>query len=81
MSKPPKRPRDFSQAAKFVVDVATGQIDDAEPEPTIAAKHGSVGGLKRAANLSPAQRAAVAKKAAHVRWGKGRPVRAKKERV
>ena len=27
----PKRPRDFSQAAKFVVDVATGQAEDREP--------------------------------------------------
>ena len=26
-----KRPRDFSQAAKLVVDIATGQIEDRPP--------------------------------------------------
>ena len=29
--KRPKRPRDFSQAAKLVVDIATGQVEDREP--------------------------------------------------
>jgi hypothetical protein len=33
MPKPPKRPRDFSQAAKLVIDVATGQVEDREPTP------------------------------------------------
>jgi hypothetical protein len=33
MTKPPKRPRDFSQAAKLVIDVATGQVEDREPTP------------------------------------------------
>jgi hypothetical protein len=28
MTKPRKRPRDFSQAAKMVVDIATGQAED-----------------------------------------------------
>jgi hypothetical protein len=31
--KHPKRPRDFSQAAKLVIDVATGQVEDREPTP------------------------------------------------
>ena len=31
MTKPPKRPRDFSQAAKLVIDMATGQAEDREP--------------------------------------------------
>jgi len=78
--KHPKRPRDFSQAAKFVVDVATGQAEDREsPTPVTAAEHGRVGGLRRAAKLTPAQRTTLAKKAARARWGKGRVVRAKKE--
>ena len=28
-----KRPRDFSQAAKLVIDTATGQIEDRPPTP------------------------------------------------
>jgi hypothetical protein len=28
-----KRPRDFSQAAKLVVDIASGQVEDREPRP------------------------------------------------
>ena len=32
MTKPPKRPRDFSQAAKLVIDVASGQVEDAGAE-------------------------------------------------
>lgn len=51
----PKRPRNFSQAAKFVIDVATGQIDESEPEPTRAAQHDGEGGLKRARNLTAAE--------------------------
>jgi hypothetical protein len=31
MTKPRKRPRDFSQAAKLVVDVATGQGGGSTP--------------------------------------------------
>jgi hypothetical protein len=28
-----KRPRDFSQAAKLVIDIATGRIEDRPPTP------------------------------------------------
>ena len=28
-----KRPRDFSQAAKLVVDIASGEVEDREPSP------------------------------------------------
>jgi hypothetical protein len=63
MSKHPKRPRDFSQAAKIVVDIASGQIDDREPTPeeqgkdpaavALGRKGGIKGGKARWANLSP----------------------------
>jgi hypothetical protein len=33
MTKHPKRPRDFSQAAKLVVDIASGQVEDRELTP------------------------------------------------
>ena len=32
-----KRPRDFSQAAKLVVDIASGQVEDRELTPRNAA--------------------------------------------
>ena len=38
MTKPPKRPRDFSQAATLVIDVATRQVEDREPTPRNRAK-------------------------------------------
>ena len=33
MTKHPRRPRDFNQAAKLVVDIASGQVEDREPTP------------------------------------------------
>jgi hypothetical protein len=38
MAKHPKRPRDFNQAAKLVVDIATGDRDDPESAPPESAK-------------------------------------------
>jgi hypothetical protein len=32
MPNRPKRPRDFSQAAKLVIDIATGQLEASEDE-------------------------------------------------
>jgi hypothetical protein len=66
----PKRPRDTNQLAKFIVDLSTG--DECEPEESVKAKAGRLGGLKggkaRAESLSPEQRSAIAKKAAEARW-------------
>jgi hypothetical protein len=76
MTKHPKRPRDFSQAAKLVIDVATGQVEDREPTPEeqgkdpAAAAMGRKGGAARAKTMSPKQRAEIARKAAKARWGK-----------
>lgn len=67
--KQPKRPRDFSQAAKFVIDVATGQAQEPEPSPTSAAAElGKKGGQARAKALSGRKRKEIAKKAARARW-------------
>jgi hypothetical protein len=72
MTKPPKRPRDFSQAAKFVVDVATGQVGD--PPETSLTKRARAGGRKggpaRSAALTPMQRSEIARAAAEARWKK-----------
>jgi hypothetical protein len=71
-----KRPRDFSQAAKLVIDVATGQVEDREPTPEeqgkdpAAAAMGRKGGTARARSMSAEQRAEIARKAAQKRWNK-----------
>ena len=72
--KPPRRPRDFSQAAKFVVDVATGQAEDREPtdaergKDPAAAAMGRKGGAARAKILSSDKRGEIAQRAASQRW-------------
>jgi hypothetical protein len=72
-----KRPRDTNQLAKWIVDRATGQI--AEPDPNegkdpAAVKRGKAGGLKggkaRAEKLSAEERKKIAQKAAKAHWAK-----------
>ena len=64
-----KRPRDFNQAAKLVIDIATGQVEDRPPTPEeqgkdpAAAALGRKGGTSRAKNMT-----ADARKAARQRW-------------
>lgn len=68
----PKRPRDTNQLAKMIVDLSTG--DEVEPELSVKAKAGRLGGLKggkaRKDALTPERRSEIAKKAAEKRWGK-----------
>lgn len=73
MPKSPKRPRDTNQLAKFVIDVATGEISaKAEtPKTARAKKGGAAGGPARARALSPAERSEIARIAAEARWKKG----------
>ncbi len=74
MTKAPKRPRDFSQAAKLVIDVATGQTEDREPTPEeqgkdpAAAALGKKGGAARAKAIDADRRTEIARKAATKRW-------------
>lgn len=74
-----KRPRDPIQLGKLVVDIATGQLDDAVEDGKQAnrAAAGRLGGLQggrlRAARLSAEARKQIAKKAAETRWKKKRP--------
>jgi hypothetical protein len=74
MTKPPKRPRDFSQAAKLVIDVASGQVEDREPTPEeqginpAAAELGRKGGQARAKKMPKERRSEIAKRAAKARW-------------
>jgi hypothetical protein len=71
-----KRQRDPSQLGKFIVDVATGAIEDRPPTPEeqgkdpAAAALGRKGGSARAARMSPERRKEIARKAAQKRWEK-----------
>jgi hypothetical protein len=72
-----KRPRDPAQLAKFIVDVATGEIEDRKPTPEEEGKDpaavalGKKGGKARAAKLSKTARSAIARRAAKNRWDRG----------
>lgn len=75
--KKPKRPRDTNQLAKFVADVASGEIelpktDDGKDPAAVALgrKGGLKGGKARAEALTDEERAAIARKAAKARWKK-----------
>jgi hypothetical protein len=76
MPKKPKRPRDTSQLAKLIVDMATGEAppdtvaEDGKNPAAVAL--GRLGGLKggKARNkaLSPKRKKEIARKAAAARW-------------
>jgi len=72
--KRPKRPRDPSQLGKFVVGVATGEIQDRELTPEEQGKNpaavalGKKGGEARAQAMSAKRRRQIARKAAKTRW-------------
>ena len=72
----PKRPRDPNQLAKLILDIATGEEVDQNPDegkdPAAVArgkKGGQKGGKARAEALTPEERSEIAKKAAAARWG------------
>jgi len=66
---------DEIQAARRVVDIATGERPKVDPKVSkAAAALGRMGGLKggkaRAASLSPERRSEIAREAAQRRWAK-----------
>ena len=66
-----KRPADVIGNAVKVARIATGEEqDEREATASAAAQLGKLGGVARARNLTPEQRAEIAKKAAAGRWGK-----------
>lgn len=72
-----KRPRDTNQLAKFVVDLATGQLSESDPfegKDHQKVENGRLGGMKggaeRAKSLTAVQRQDIAKRAATARWQK-----------
>jgi len=74
MSKLRKRPRDPNALAKLIVDIATGEEDDAptgykNPKLQESGRKGGLkGGPSRVEQLSPSERHSLAKKAAKARW-------------
>lgn len=74
--KRPKRPRDTSQLAKFIVDMATGEIEEKtnDGKNPAAVALGRLGGQKggkiRAQRLTAEERQKIAAKAAAARWRK-----------
>ena len=78
-SSKPKRPRDPNVRAKLIVDIATGEVEDENPDEgknPHAVALGRLGGLKggkaRARKLSARKRKEIARKAALTRWRKDR---------
>ena len=74
-SSKPRRPRDPNERAKLIVDIATGQVEDKDPDEgknpaavVLGRAGGTKGGLARAKKLSAARRTEIAKKAAKARW-------------
>lgn len=72
-----KRPRDLNSLAKFITDVATGQVelpktDDGKDPAAVALgrKGGLKGGNARAKKLSKERRSEIAKAAAKTRWSR-----------
>lgn len=72
-SKRLKRPRDPLQLGKLIVDIATGQVEDAteDKRDPAAVALGQRGGKARAVNLTKKRRSEIARIAAAKRW-KGR---------
>jgi hypothetical protein len=74
-SSNPPRPRDPNQRAKLIVEIATGEAEDKNPDEgknpaavALGRLGGAKGGPARAKKLSAAKRAEIAKKAAKARW-------------
>ncbi len=79
MTEKRKRPRDISQRARLIVDIASGDVEDKEPDTgknpaavALGRKGGLKGGKARWANLTPEQRSEAASLAAQARWRKKR---------
>lgn len=61
--------KDLNQLAKFITDVATGEVPNEKPS-TIGRKGGLAGGKARADALTPERRKEIASRAASARWAK-----------
>jgi hypothetical protein len=64
-----RRPADAIGAAIMVAKIATGEIEEKLKQPSGKTRSGHAGAKARAEKLTADQRAAIAKNAAHRRWG------------
>lgn len=67
-----KRPADAIGLAVLVGKIATGEVEDDSETKSAAAQLGSLGGKKRAENMTPERRKEIAQKAAQKRWCKSK---------
>ncbi|HWY18221.1 MAG TPA: hypothetical protein VNY27_05865 [Solirubrobacteraceae bacterium] len=73
-----KRPRDPNQLGKLIVDLATGDAEDAPPDDAgkdpaavaLGRRGGLKGGKARSASMTPEERSEAARRAAKQRWAK-----------
>jgi hypothetical protein len=65
-----KRPSDTVGCAVTVMKIATGEVEETLYEPSGRVRSGKAGCVARAKKLTPAQRSAIARKAALARWHK-----------
>lgn len=63
-----KRPADVIANAVRVMQIATGEIEEAAPKESAAAELGRKGGTARAKAMTAERRAEIARKAAAKRW-------------
>lgn len=71
IDKTPKRPRDVSQLAKMMVDIASKELSSGDIlQDSPATAFGKQGGIARSQSLTSEQRSEIAKIAAKKRWEK-----------
>ena len=79
MAARPKRPRDFAQLGKLIVDIATGQAPNDSPKgpeshiTLVRRAAGKKGGKARAKALSAKKRRAIARKGGKASRAKQHP--------
>ena len=75
MAPGPKRPRDPNQAAKLLIDIVSGTVEDTlsaakKAGPSKRRAGGLKGGAQRALSLTKEERSDIAATAARARWKK-----------
>ena len=72
-----KRPRDPNQLGKLIVDIATGEAQEPNPDEgknpaavELGRKGGLKGGKARASKMTPQERSEAARRASEARWAR-----------
>lgn len=74
MPKRSKKPADLNRLAASIVGEATDETGQEPESPQVRAGRlgGTKGGKTRASKMTPEERSAAARKAAQMRWSRGR---------